>query len=287
MDSTATSDEKRMWIDFIKEIKNSQFNKLNSSSIKIGTIVAFMATSIIFIVNTLPSFKPSAIKVYYLLIILNFFMGTIIILFNFFNAFFRKDALKSNMMEIYSRVKKQYMLPVIVASMIQMIIWIAMNITIIILFFLLRYQDLYLFIPSIVYFVVAIGMINFSVKSININYGQMDQAINSRKNYVFAFFNFISLFLIGYYLIAFYSSGFIFSNKIIFIYALYFIGLIVALYYFARYLSYKIIYSWIDRIYIDAYSGNTDINNLREKIINEIKSLNDLDTISYYNNEID
>lgn len=275
MNTADTSEERKIWLDFIKEVKNSQYNKLNSSSIKIGTIIAFMATTIIFIVNGLPSVKPSTIKVYYLLIIFNFLMGAFLVLFNIFNSVFRRDLVNANILERYSDIKKQYMAPYILASMIQLLIWIGVNILISVLFFRLDYLDFYLFLPSIVYFVVGIKMFGFSLKPIYINYLGLDQLTIKKGNYFFTVFHVLSLISIPYYCIMFYSSGFIFSNKTLFIYALYFMGLIFASNYFARYLSYKIIYSWIDRIYIDLFSGAIYDNNLRKEIFSQIKSIND------------
>lgn len=283
MSATDTSEERKIWLDFLKEVKNSQYNKLNSSSIKIGTIVAFMATTIIFIINGLPSVKPSTTIVYYLLIIINFLMGAFIVSFNVFNNLFRKDLIIANTMEKYCNIKYQYMFPYIAITMFQIIIWIVLNSLITILFFQLKYLYISLFLPSIVYFALGIAMLSSTAKSFNYNYLEMEQPIINKKNYFVKALNICGPISILYYLISFYCSGFIFSNKELFIYAFYFFGLILASNFFARHLSYRIINSWIDRIYIELFLG-ASVEEVSKEINSNIKSINDLDTVTYQKN---
>jgi hypothetical protein len=282
------SSERKVLIDFIKEIKNTQFNKLNSSSLKSSSIIAFFAASIIFFINGLPSVKPPIIKLYLLLIVFNFLVGSVVVFANIFNAFFRNKEVHANILGEYGELKKQYMRVVATMSILQEYFLIAVNITIIVLMFVVQFAYTYLSLPSIIYLVIIIGMIRSSYIPIINNYQKKDYDYKSGKlDYLFGICNFLGILLMVYYPLLFYCSGVIFDNKKVFIYALYSFGLLISSFYFSRFLSYKIIYSWLERLYTKVHVEDISLEELKARLSQDLESINDLDTVVYNVNKSD
>ncbi|HEX9059526.1 MAG TPA: X2-like carbohydrate binding domain-containing protein [Clostridia bacterium] len=346
-------------IEYIKDVKNSQLNKLNATLIKTGTIIAFIATSLLFLVNKLPDYKPSNDKMLILIFLTSSIMSIPVITFNIINQFLRAEAVKVNMLKKYNALEKQFLIPIIIASQISNFIWLIINI--ISLGYALFWSSKYKMnpLPIVVYIVMSLTMILDARKAIKSNYKSslgffrgvvrdvsvdiifnwsslnsissenytlqkgkdyityensiilkssyldslsvgntvleldfdsekrvqiiisVKKLINVMINGVYGklslapvksdssdkstcikenngvsilkmIANFIIMFgpiACAYQIYQCYYSGLIFENRQLLIYSIYLVGIIISLYYIARYYSYKIIYSWIENFY--------------------------------------
>lgn len=165
--------QRKMFIDFIKESKNSQLAKMNSSTFKSGTLLLFLLSSTIWFINNLPSSKATPQDIFVFFIFCNFLIGTTIVISNIINSLFRKKSVRHNILGKYNKLQKQYMLPVLISILIQGLFWIGILVAMFILMIKLNYQYYYIVVPFFFYFLMAVLLnINTAIALVH-NYSKL------------------------------------------------------------------------------------------------------------------
>jgi hypothetical protein len=290
--------ERNSWIEFIKEIKNTQLNKWNASSVKIWALVTFLASGIIFLINNI----DNVININSIVVILSFLFGISNVGFLILNTFFRKELVYENVSHKYNELKKQIMSPVIFATHMIAISCLISNI------FATRYiiynkeYDVssgpqVIYIINIMWLEINTFGINKMIQKMLLKLNLKDRIkimekisnVSSKKKntqQITSIVMIIILLVISLFqFYQLYKTGFFIKNKKSIIYSLYIFGFLGSGVWIAKYYSYKIIYTWIEDFYSEIFKHNLSTQEMKNKYFNEFASNNSLENFAFRKKE--
>ncbi|MBB6024288.1 hypothetical protein HNR77_005396 [Paenibacillus sp. JGP012] len=281
-------EEKDELINFVKECKNAYLSKMNNSTFKMSTLVFFLTGSLIWFINTIPTSKPTFDQYYVLLISCTVFLNIVVLGFDLINRIFRRNLVEKNIYGELNKLERQYMKPIYITTFIFNILWILLLISSSVIMFFFSHKLWFLALPNILVIKLAfMTLINCLIPLFN-NYTNYkipvpNEAEESNKKYSFAivYYNLLPTSVLIYYLLCFMLSDFFFEYKKTVLFSLYLTGGIVSILLIAREWSNKIIYSWLEDLYIAIYMKNLSYSQIKKILKENFSTGRNIETMVY------
>jgi len=281
-------EEKDKLINFVKECKNVYLSKMNNSTFKMSTLVFFLTGSLIWFINTIPTSKPTFDQYYVLLISCTVFLNIVVLGFDLINRVFRRDLVEKNIYGNLNKLERQYMKPIYITTCIFNILWIILLIFSIVIMLFFSHKLWFLALPNILVIKLAfMTLINCLIPIFN-NYtshkipvpNEPRKSIN-RYSFTMVYYNLVPTSVLIYYLFCFMLSDFFFEYKKTVLFALYLTGGLVSLLLIAREWSNKIIYSWLEDLYIEIYLKNLSYSQIKKILKENFSAGRNIETMVY------
>lgn len=292
--------DKKIIIDFVKEMKNTQLTKMNSATFKMGALILFITSTLVLIINKIPTRSINVMDIYIFLLFFNCFMSLTLVTFNFLNSNFRKNQVMKNIRSKYNELEKQFMKLPLIYSLFASAMWGITLLSLLIFMIILDYKMWYVVVPNFIIFAfMAFSMFINALYPMILNYAPSeisDAMIETNKNrstikasgvrkllgYIYSTLSYcIPLISI----IILYYVNLIFQYKTILILSIYLTGSVLAVAYIIRTFSLRIVFTWWERLYIEIHLRDYSL----EEILNELKENHSIgssiETITFNNKE--
>lgn len=289
--------DRKALIDFIKETKTTQFNKLNASTFKVSTLFLFLVGAIVWLIDIVPDKQNITIIDFYLIFFLTHtLLSALLVSFNLINGIFRMKHVEKILYENFNSLEKQFTKPGLFAAAFASSLWGLFLVSLLFIMIFNNFIYWYIIVPNfVVFFMMSLIMLRNAIKPLirNLINDNTESEKRSKKeisnfkkiikNIILLMYSISSILLPVVNLIFVYREAIIFDHKIISIFSINLVGVILTLLYLARTMSYRIIYTWIEDFYNDIHINNYSEEEIRNRLNNEFSNGRFFETITYIN----